>query len=205
MRTSDGISGTLATTGPDDKAREAINSIGSRADREYAETPPAGVLRLACFGDSFTHGSEVSTEDTWAYQLEQRDSRLEVLNFGVGGYGTDQALLRFRHAGLRGAQVALIGLMPENIGRNVNRYRPLWYPATQGCVAKPRFVMTDRGLESVPSPLPDEERAGRGRRDRLGDRRFGGARVLGSRDTPRVDTPIRTRASRGSLLRIWSA
>lgn len=142
----------LASTAPDDEERESINSIGARADREYAPTPPPGRLRVVAFGDSFTHGSEVSTEDTWANQLEQRDPQIEVLNFGVGGYGTDQALLRFRREGIHGAHAALIGLMPENIGRNVNRYRPLWYPATHGCIAKPRFVVTQRGLELVPMP-----------------------------------------------------
>jgi hypothetical protein len=36
------------------------NAQGFRGEREYAPDPPAGVLRLAAFGDSFTHGDDVA-------------------------------------------------------------------------------------------------------------------------------------------------
>jgi len=42
--------------------------------------------------------------------------------------------------------------MLENIGRNVNRYRPLWHPRTQPA-AKPRYVLGAAGLELVPQPF----------------------------------------------------
>ena len=60
---------------------------------------PDGSLRLACFGDSFTFGDEV--QDAWCYpaMLEQRNPGLEALNYGVGAYGTDQALLQIHLQG----------------------------------------------------------------------------------------------------------
>lgn len=135
----------------------AYNSIGARSQREYTERPGPDVLRVACFGDSFTHGDEVSNADTWSEQLEHTHPRIEVLNFGVGGYGTDQALLRQRRNGLHGARVACMGLFLDNVGRNVNRYRPWYWPNSPSCVAKPRFVLVDGELELVPIPYATRE------------------------------------------------
>jgi len=138
--------------------RESFNALGARGQREYAPAPAPGVTRIVCVGDSFTYGEQIADRETFQAMLERRDSTLEVLNFGVGGYGTDQALLRFRHVapGL-GGEVALLGILLENIGRNVNRYRPLWHPNSGATGAKPRFVLRDGTLELV--PLPFEERS----------------------------------------------
>src|SRR5688572_8213279 len=130
----------------------SYNAIGARARRDYAPQPGAGVVRMMCVGDSFTHGDEVGDRDTWAAQIEQLDARIEALNYGVGGYGTDQALLRLRSEGLHGAQVACMGYLVENIGRNVNRYRPYYRPTSPNCAAKPRFVLRGSELELVPLP-----------------------------------------------------
>lgn len=134
--------------------RVSTNSWGARGTREYEEEPAAGMLRVASFGDSFTWCDEVADDDAWQAQIEGYDPRLEVLNFGVAGYGTDQALLRFRREGLHGARFVVIGIMLENIGRNVNRYRPLWYPRSRAAVTKPRFVLEPGGaLRLVPQPF----------------------------------------------------
>ena len=70
---------------------------GLQAERDYAATPPPGILRIAAFGDSFTHADDVSNAGgLWTRQLEALDPRLEALNFGVPGYAPDQALLRYR-------------------------------------------------------------------------------------------------------------
>jgi hypothetical protein len=127
------------------------NSIGARSAREYAPMRGDGVLRLACFGDSFTWCDEVANEETWEAQLEALDPAIEALNFGVAAYGTDQALLRFRRDGTKlDADVVCVGLLLENIGRNVNRYRPLWFPNSGSAAAKPRFLAAGGALELVP-------------------------------------------------------
>jgi hypothetical protein len=130
-----------------------VGSLGARGTRRYGEHPPSGIVRLACFGDSFTFGDEV--KDAWTFEalLEALDPRVQALNFGVPAYGTDQALLRFRREGLHGARVAVLGLLLENIGRNVNRYRALWTPRTETPLAKPRFVLVAGRLELVPVPF----------------------------------------------------
>jgi lysophospholipase L1-like esterase len=133
--------------------------LGARGPREYARAKPAGVTRVVCFGDSFTFGDEI--QDTWTFEhiLESFRPDVEALNFGVSGYGTDQALLRYRRLGRDlGADVVCIGLLLENIGRNVNRYRPLWNTRTGFCATKPRFVLGASGeLELIPQPYATRE------------------------------------------------
>jgi hypothetical protein len=132
---------------------DVINALGARGPREYERQPAAGKRRIVTFGDSFTFGDEVAAEATFQWLLEHQEPDTEVLNFGVSGYGTDQALLRFRSLGLLGADVACLGILLENIGRNVNRYRPLWNMRTGICLTKPRFVLDARDeLVLVPQP-----------------------------------------------------
>lgn len=126
-----------------------IGPFGARGARDYAPTPPPYVVRLACFGDSFTFGDEVKDEWTYEALLESLDPRVQALNFGVPAYGTDQALLRFEREGLHGAHVAVLGLLLENIGRNVNRYRTLWTPRTETPLAKPRFVLASDAKDAT--------------------------------------------------------
>lgn len=133
--------------------RTHVTDQGLRGVRSYAPAPAPGTLRLACFGDSFTFGDETSDGETWEAQLEMLDARIEALNFGVPAYGTDQALLRMRREGIRGAHAVVVGLLLENIGRNVNRYRPLWYPRTQTPLAKPRLWLDGERLEVAAQPF----------------------------------------------------
>jgi hypothetical protein len=128
-----------------------VNARGLRGRREYDELPPRGVRRVLAAGESFTFGEEVADAETWGAQLEERLGG-EVLNYGVGGYGTDQAFLRLAREARGPAEAVVVGLMVENIGRNVNRYRPLWHPGTQPA-AKPRYVVRPVGLELVPQPF----------------------------------------------------
>lgn len=137
---------------------EVVNSAGLRADHEYDPMPPDGVLRVAAFGDSFVWGVGSPLSETWPYFLEQSNSAVEVLNYGVGGYGTDQALLRYRREGTRlSPDVVLIGFAPVNLGRNVNRYRR-FLSTREWIWVKPRFLLRDDGdLELLPSPISEVE------------------------------------------------
>ena len=78
-------------------------------------------------------------------------SKLSCRHYGVGGYGTDQALLRFISNDISSAKVAILGIFPHNILRNVNQYR---YLITGGSVfgLKPRFVLKGEELEHIPLP-----------------------------------------------------
>jgi len=65
----------------------------------YGDEPRAvpGPRAPACafaFGDSFTHADEVDDAQAWPWLLS-RELGCGVDNYGVGGYGEDQALLRY--------------------------------------------------------------------------------------------------------------
>jgi hypothetical protein len=133
-----------------------LNAAGLRAKRDYSERPPAGVRRVAAFGDSFVYGTEVATDDAWATVAERETPGLEVLNYGVGGYGTDQAFLLFLREGMRFApEIVLIGFAPVDLRRAVNVYRR--FISTDDLpIAKPRFRLDPAGrLQLVPSPIRD--------------------------------------------------
>jgi hypothetical protein len=62
----------------------------------YAGSPPrAGVW---VFGCSFTQGWGVDDDETMPWKLQERLPAHDVVNFGVGGYGTLQSLLQYRRA-----------------------------------------------------------------------------------------------------------
>ncbi len=138
-------------------------SRGLRAPREYSAQPSPNTLRIALFGDSFTLGHGLADDETWGHQLEialnQAGVRAEVMNFGVSGYGMDQAFLRWRHEGRQySPDMAIFGFQPENLNRNVNIFRKLYYSRTGIPFSKPRFILTDQGIELLNQPaLPPEE------------------------------------------------
>ena len=135
-----------------------INALGARGPREYAKEKPAGTTRAITFGDSFTFGDEIGDDKTFQRIYEGRHRDFEMINFGVSGYGTDQALVRYRRLGRDlDADVVCIGIMLENIGRNVNRFRPLWNTRTGFCATKPRFVLRGDALELLPQPFDTRE------------------------------------------------
>src|SRR5262249_55643138 len=69
-----------------------------------------------------------------------------------GGYGTDQAYLRFLGSTGDDAPVVILAHLAENVLRNVNQLRALLYPGTPYGL-KPRFVLGPKG-ELIQIPLP---------------------------------------------------
>ncbi len=148
-----------------DSVRQAgsftINSNGIRSTRDFKEEPPADSLRIALFGDSFTAGDDVGDDEVWGRQLEimlkEAGLKAEVLNFGVGAYGMDQAFLRWQEQGKHFApDIVIFGLQPENLARNLNVFRQLMHGSGPP-FSKPRFVVDNGELELVNSPtLPPE-------------------------------------------------
>jgi len=199
------------TNRPGQRRGIKINALGARSAREYTPQPPENVLRIACFGTSFVFGAEVHTSETWSVKLEDEHANLEVINLGVGGYGTDQALLRMRREGLMGADVALMGLCLENIGRNVNRYRANYTPSTKAIASKPRFLLTENGeLTLLPQPYASRaELLEAALHDRVDgdcaqDEFWRFAPVLSWSGTARVIAGLRARTARARAHDLWS-
>lgn len=76
-----------------------INSLGMR-DRERAIDKPPGVFRIGIFGDSMTEAVQVTPDQTFSQLLERHlrngGWNVEVLNFGVNGYGPLQEYLYYQ-------------------------------------------------------------------------------------------------------------
>jgi lysophospholipase L1-like esterase len=81
-----------------------INSHGLR-DKERDYQCPEGASRVLALGDSFVEAYMVPFEQTVTQRLEGKLSgdrcRVEVINGGTSGYGTDQEYLFFREEGVR--------------------------------------------------------------------------------------------------------
>lgn len=68
----------------------------TRPLESYAED--SGRDEVWLFGCSYVHGWGLNDEDTIAWRLQERVPQLEIVNFGVGGYGNWQSLLQYREA-----------------------------------------------------------------------------------------------------------
>ena len=135
------------------------NAAGMRDDREYDPQAGAGILRIAAFGDSFTYGADVALGENWAKRISALNPEIEVLNYGIGAYGLDQAYLRYLKVGTDyHPHVVFIGFMTENIARDVNVYRGFYtsyYP--DWFYTKPRFRIERGELALIPNPLRSVE------------------------------------------------
>jgi len=117
-------SGRLVT--PEFDVEVQINADGLR-DRAYPMEKGAATRRILLFGDSFAEGWGVEIDRSVSQVLEQslnrRDEAVEVLNFGVAGFGSDQELLLFRQKGrLYEADVVLLLFYGNDLWNNVARH-----------------------------------------------------------------------------------
>jgi len=114
-------------------------------------TDPDRPPLMSAYGDSFTAGYGVAPAEVWSAVLGGWLGAV-IANYGVPGYGTDQAYLCYHHNQPDGARVVLFGFLSENIQRNVNQLRNFLVPSPQ-CQTKPRFRLDHQGrLQYVPMP-----------------------------------------------------
>jgi hypothetical protein len=80
-----------------------INNEGLR-DVEHSKAKPPGIVRIAVIGDSYPEAFPIPMEDAfWSVMTRKLDQcgvfagkKIEVINFGVSGYGTTQELMTLR-------------------------------------------------------------------------------------------------------------
>ncbi|MDH3664156.1 MAG: SGNH/GDSL hydrolase family protein, partial [Alphaproteobacteria bacterium] len=138
-----------------------INSLGYR-DAERALEAQPGTFRIAVLGDSFTEARQMPIEHTYwdrlAKSLETcpalEGQDVEVLNFGIGGYSTTQAILAYNVDARRfQPDLVLLGFFPGNDvrenSRALNKTLGSWL------AHKPYHDLVDGELKlSKPAPLP---------------------------------------------------
>lgn len=125
-----------------------INDAGLR-DREHAKAKQPGVLRVAVLGDSFAEAMQVEQDRTFWSVLERRlnacaKQKVEVLNFGVSGYGTAQELIQLhRDVWQYDPDIILLAFFTGNDVRNNQRELNGNAPAPYYSVRDGRLVLDD--------------------------------------------------------------
>ena len=104
---------------------------------------------VTAFGDSFTHGDEVDHDQAWT-ALASGLLGCEIVNHGVGGYGTDQSFLRYIAIGPH-TPVILLGVYQEMLRRNLSGSW-LFYGMQRDATIKPYFTFKSGQLQQVPMP-----------------------------------------------------
>jgi len=114
-------------------------------------------IRFSTYGDSYTFCREVSDNETWQWHLAEM-ARTNVLNFGVGNYGLDQALLRMKRAYPKNpTPYVIMGVVPDTIARILSVWKH--YNEYGNILAfKPRFVLQDQKLSLIPNIIDSKEK-----------------------------------------------
>jgi hypothetical protein len=137
---------------PDAATSRTRDPSGAKLNTDFPDTREAC---LSAYGDSFIWGDEVPLADGWIEQLSRRIG-CRVANYGVSGYGTDQAYLRFRRTAHDKAPVVILGIFPDDIVRNVNQYRAFMGFEMEPFLVKGRFVLDGAGnLQWISRPRLD--------------------------------------------------
>lgn len=111
--------------------------------------------RVALIGDSNAFSLEVGFNDSLGHLLNDRLGKdVEVLNFGVDGYGIDQTYLRYeRDVRPFHANVVVLMFVQHDIVRATSVYPCLSF-GWLGYLVKPRFEIQDDKLVIINKPLP---------------------------------------------------
>jgi hypothetical protein len=130
-----------------------INSHGL-PEREIPYEKPPGVLRVLVVGDSNVAGFEVKPEEVWPRVTEsllrEHGYRVEFINAGHRGWGTDQSLLFLMDEGMKYQPDLVLYFWSENdLDDNSTVHRPYRK------YGKPYFQIDPEGqlsLQGVPVP-----------------------------------------------------
>lgn len=130
-----------------------IGQNGCRSNPGFESLPKI----ISCYGDSFVFARQVNDDHTWEWHLSEL-TKSNVMNFGVGNYGLDQALLRLkREFPKHKTTIVIMGVVPSTIVRILC----LWkhyneFGNTFGF--KPMFHLKNDKLELIPNPIDCEEK-----------------------------------------------
>jgi hypothetical protein len=104
-----------------------------------------------------TYGYEVRCEESWGHVLEAHlGPAVQVLNFGISGYGLNQVYLRYeRDTRPWNPQIVLIGITSEEILRIMSVYNFLMHPDWVGMpFARPRLILQSGIPTPINQPMP---------------------------------------------------
>jgi len=144
-----------------DTFEENRGQFGNRKGRMYVKKEE---YTIKTFGDSYTYADGVEDFETWEYYIEEKTG-WECLNFGVLGFGTDQALLKYKDIKIK-TKFTILAILDENIGRLMCQW---WGFYREGGVGmKPRFSLDrDKMIIFIDNPIKNKDEV-----KKLGDINF---------------------------------
>ena len=140
-------------TGKFGKTNWTINQFCARTNPNFDNLES----NTSCYGDSFTLSRQVNDDETWVHYLSEFTNS-NVVNFGVGNYGVDQALLRLkREFPKHPTKIVIMGVVPETICRIVSVWKHYYeYGNTFGF--KPRFILKNNRLNLIENLIDGKDK-----------------------------------------------
>jgi len=131
------------------------NNFGARSKEQLSPDKHVNHERVLFFGDSYIAGATVPHNETIINYLNEKMPNIEFVNFGVEGYSTGQAFLRFETLKdkLEFDRVFLVFVPNMDLWRDINVDRYIggsW--AGYYCYNIPVFVIEDGKLVLIPPP-----------------------------------------------------
>jgi len=130
-----------------------INNIGARTNPMHESWPKT----ISCYGDSFVFARQINDGDTFEWHLSEL-TKTNVLNFGVGNYGLDQALLRLKREYPKNkTNTVILGVVPSTIVRilcvwkHYNEFGNIYG-------FKPRFILQEGKLKLIDNIINTEDK-----------------------------------------------
>lgn len=130
-----------------------INKQGSRKNPSNEKFPK----KITCVGDSFTFARQVNDNETWCWYLS-KFTKTNVLNYGVGNYGFDQALLRLKREYEKNkTPIVIFGVVPSTIVRILTVWKHYnEFGNTFGFT--PTYILKNNNLKLIPNFINSEEK-----------------------------------------------
>ena len=140
-------------TGKSGKTNWTINQFCARTNPNFDNLES----NTSCYGDSFTFSRQVNDDETWVHYLSEFTNS-NVINFGVGNYGVDQALLRLKREFPKyPTKIVIMGVVPETICRIVSVWKHYYeYGNTFGF--KPRFILKNNSLNLIENIIDGKDK-----------------------------------------------
>lgn len=140
-------------TGKFGKTNWTINQFCARTNPNFDNLES----NTSCYGDSFTFSRQVNDDETWVHYLSEFTNS-NVINFGVGNYGVDQALLRLKREFPKyPTKIVIMGVVPETICRIVSVWKHYYeYGNTFGF--KPRFILKNNSLNLIENLIDGKDK-----------------------------------------------
>lgn len=135
------------------KTKYRIDNKGRRCNPGHETLPET----ISCYGDSFVFCRQVNDHETFEWYLSEM-TKTNVLNFGVGNYGLDQAFLRLkREYPSNKTRIVILGVVPSTIVRilcvwkHYNEFGNIFG-------FKPRFLLANGQLTLVKNIIDEENK-----------------------------------------------